>query len=287
MTTTLVKPELEAKVEGLGEIYRLNIPFDQALESLKEFGIKTPTSARELAYSRIKEGRMSSLSSNGSYTREGFLYLKDEPILLALNSPLLDLELARQAVEANKKGNYFLSDSKIYIEQKEIAENDKSKKPEQRSVLILPKRENYNIPITAFNEDELTLFLFKDKAEDYGMFLRENKINEIPVLLVDKNYVDSQEQSVLTQLWLRGLDGRSGLDGYDRGLDYSGRVRGVFEKAGEAGRTREKPTLKQKIKLPYNKRQVDSISNIVLNVKEGRFPALKLELVLKFLEGLK
>ena len=67
------------------------------------------------------------------------------------------------------------------------------------------------------------------------MFLRENKINEMPVWLVDKNYVDTKEESILTQLWLYYFDGRSDLNGYYRSLDYSDRVRGVFEKAGEAG----------------------------------------------------
>ena len=117
MTTTLIKPELEAKIKGLGEIYRVDKPFNEALESLKEQKAKV-ISSRELAYARIKEGRNSSLSNNGSYTREGFLYLKNEPVLLDLNSPLLDLQLAEKAVEGNRKGNYFLADSK-FIENKE------------------------------------------------------------------------------------------------------------------------------------------------------------------------
>ncbi len=232
---TLVKPTLEAEVEGLGKVYRLNIPFDQSLESLREFGIANPISSRDLAYARIKKGIKSSLSSNGSYTGEGFLYLKNEPVLLDLNSPLLDLELARQAVEKNRKGKYFLADSKIYREQREIAEDDKSKEPKKRKVLIIPKRESYEIPTTAFNEDELTLFLFKDQAEDYGMFLRENKVSETSVFLFDKNYIDSQEESILTQLWLRDLVLRSVLNGSNRNLSYNDGVRGVFEKAGEAG----------------------------------------------------
>lgn len=47
MTTTLIKPKLESKVEGLGEIYRLDIPFDESLESLRESKIN-PISSREL-----------------------------------------------------------------------------------------------------------------------------------------------------------------------------------------------------------------------------------------------
>ena len=112
--TTLTKPELEIKVNGFGEVYRVYAPFDQALNSLKNFGIETPISLRDLAYTRVKKGKNSPLNRYGSHTKEGFLYLKDEPILLALNSPLLDLELARQAVEANRKRDFFLIDKIVY-----------------------------------------------------------------------------------------------------------------------------------------------------------------------------
>ena len=127
MKNTLIKPILEEEVEGLGNIYRIDVPFDKALESLRDFGIKNPTSSRDLAYARVKEGRRSSLSCYGSYTKEGFLYLKNEPVLLALNSPLLDFKLAEQAVKTNRNGNYFITDKKVYVGYREKAENDKSK----------------------------------------------------------------------------------------------------------------------------------------------------------------
>ena len=49
---------------------------------------------------------------------------------------MLDLELARKAVEANRQGNYFVTnDSEIYDKYREQAEQDKNKEPEERKVL--------------------------------------------------------------------------------------------------------------------------------------------------------
>jgi len=286
MTTTLIKPTLEAEVEGLGEIYRIDRPFNKALESLREQKTKV-ISSRELAYARIKEGGDSSLCNSGSYTREGFLYLKNEPVLVALNSPLLDLQLAEQAVEANRKGNYLSTDKKVYEQYKEQAEQDKNKILQERKVLIFPKRENYEIPTNEFNENELTLFLFKDQAENYGNFLKENEINEMPVWLLDKNYVNSKEGSILTQLWLLDLDGRSGVEG-NWGFFCDSRVRGMFEKPSEAGRVFESGSKakKARLELPYTKRQVHKVYDIVSGVRDGRLPKSKLEKVVKFLDRL-
>ena len=229
---TITKSTLEAEVEGLGKIYRADVPFNEALESLNEEKAKIIFS-RDLVYARVKEGRNSSLSYNGSYTREGFLYLKNKPVLLALESPLLDLELAEQAVEENKGGNYFSDNLDVYQKYREQAEKEKKENPENRKVLILPERKNYEILTEKFNEDELTLFLFKDQAENYGKFLRKNGINELSIQLVDKNYVDFHEGTTLTQLWLHHLDDWSGVNGYNRGLYYDCRVRGMFEKPSE------------------------------------------------------
>ncbi|MEK6932832.1 MAG: hypothetical protein AABW56_03510, partial [Nanoarchaeota archaeon] len=86
---------------------------------------------------------------------KSFLYLKNEPVLFTLDSPFLDLELASQAVKANKKQRYFSIDRMIYDRYMQIAENEKSKEPEHRGVLILPERKNYEIPTRDFNGDEL------------------------------------------------------------------------------------------------------------------------------------
>ena len=225
--TTTIKPTLEAEVEGLGKIYRVNRPFNEALESLNEQKAKI-ISSRDLAYARTKKPN-GSLCNNGSYTREGFLHSKNEPYLLALDSPLLDLELA----------DYFSTDKEVYNKYREKAEEDKSKSPNGRGVIILSGGENYKIPTNRFNEDELTLFLFKDQAENYGNFLKENGIDKMPVWLVDRNYVDSEERVILTQLWLHPLDGRSCVYGDSNDFDCYYGVRGLLKKTNEVMKNKE------------------------------------------------
>ena len=221
--------KLEHVVGNLG-VYRVEAPFDEALKSLSSANCR-PISSRELAYVRVKQkDRNCSIWNFGNYTREGFLYSKNKPVLVALNSPLLDLQLAQLAVESNRRAKYFSVDNEVYERYREIAEDDKNKPTEEIAVLILPKRENYGIPTNRFNENELALFLFKDQAENYGNYLKKEGISAIPIMLIDKNYVDSNEKTFLTQLWISYLENWSVLDGSNRLLhldegDYKRDVR--------------------------------------------------------------
>ena len=269
----MAKAVLEAEVEGVGKILGVDAPFDEALASLKTEGVKYPISARDLAYSRIQKGKRSSLSTNGSYTKEGFLYAKDSPVLVSLASPLLNLGLAREATQANRNGSYFSTqDIQIYDKAMTQAEKDKNKSPEKRKVLILPSRNNFSISATE-NFDVLQ-GLLKDQAEKYLEFNGQ----DIPVYLVDKNTVDSQKGTLLTQLWFRDLDSGSVLIGNGRNLDYSDRVRGVRVSGAEGT---------QKSFESYNPKQVQQYLSILEGVRQGRLPASKLDKLITDFQGLK
>ena len=95
-------------IKGLGNIYTFEKPFDEALVLLKQKNAKL-ISSRDFAYGRRIAGQDSNLSQYGSYTRESPIYSKDVS-LLVLDSPLQNIELAKQAVQANKSGNYFQSE---------------------------------------------------------------------------------------------------------------------------------------------------------------------------------
>ncbi|MDP2925397.1 MAG: hypothetical protein Q8N99_03430 [Nanoarchaeota archaeon] len=218
----MAKAVLEAEVEGLGRILRVDAPFEEALEQLKLSEVKYPITTRDLAYSRMQKGKRSSLSSNGSYTREGFLYVKDNPVLVSLASPLLDLRLARKATQTNRTGYYFsIQDTQIYDRAMVQAEKDKSEEPEKRKVLILPSREDFAISRT--KNFELLQGLLKDQTEKYLNFNEQN----ILVYSIGKDIVDKQSGTLLTQLWFSSLDYRSELVGYSRNLSDPNRMRGV------------------------------------------------------------
>jgi len=221
----MAKTILEAQIKDIGYIFRADAPFDEALTQLRIRGVRCPISARDLAYARIQEGRGNSLGNNGSYTKEGFLYLKNNPVLLALNSPLLSQRLAKKAVQANKNGSYFFTENEqAYEKAMAKAEKDKDKKPEKRKVLILPDNKSFSI---SENENfEVLQGLLKDQAKDYLDFNKQN----IPVYLINQGQINSGKGTLLTQLWFGGLDYRSVLGGLNRNLGYL-RVRGVLNSA--------------------------------------------------------
>ena len=264
----------EAEVEGLGIIHRVAKPFDEALKTLKGAGAN-PISARDLAYARIPEGSSSSLCTSGSYIKEGSVYVSDKSLLIR-NSPLLNQKLVQKAVQAHRNGSEFNINDKLVDKYQEQAEADKNKSPEKRRVLSLNKRGNFNIPTNRFKDEELTLWLFKDLAENYGNFLKDNNINEMPAYLTENN-----KEKFANQLWLGDLDSQSILVGGSRYLNCSYGVRGVWKKSAKGA------SQKISAKLPYTPKQLTKISNVVEGVRQGNLPASRLEKVLNFFENLK
>ncbi len=241
----------------------------------------------ELAYTRIQTGKQSSLCNNGSYISAGFSYLKEELPLFSFNSPLLNQELAEKAVKANRNGNYFTTLDKIlYIKQREIAEMDKTKDPEKRRVLILPERKNFVISPTENQKILYAIFNSRNNkipVEDLaGKYLKFLNQDNILVNLIDPKTVDSLEGTVLTQAWLYGLGGRSGLGGGSRSLKYGSRVRGVQKETAEGSLQNIK-----NIKLPYSPKEIKKYSDLIQKVRKGDIPNSKLEKVIIFLDKLK
>lgn len=235
-----LKPAKEAEVEGVGRILRIDTPFDAAVKAMEKVGAEL-IDTRDLAYARIKTGKNSSLSDNGSYTIAGYLYAANEPPLRARISPLLDADLAKKAVRANREGRYFSTDAGIYNKYLKMAKEDKSKKPEKRRVIILPSRETFSISPST-NKDVFSA-AFEDVGVEYLSFIGQDSIK---VYTVDKNTVDGQDGTILTQEWFLRLGDESGLVGLDRGLGYDDRVRGVLKEGdGASGRKIEAYTPKQ------------------------------------------
>ncbi len=218
---------VEAEIEGLGNIVRVEASFDESLASLRDKE-SNPISPRDLAYARMRVSKNHSLNKDGSYTASGFLYAKNANPLFALESPLLDSDLVGRAIKANRNGRYFSTENtELYEKYLATAEDDKSKNPEERRVLILPSK---NFKISAKNNPQIFGGIFKDVADKYLEF---TGFPDLDVYLVDEDIVNDQKGTLLTQLWLRWLAGRSGLDGEIWGLGYNYRIRGVSV-SGEA-----------------------------------------------------
>ena len=109
--------------------------------------------------------------------------------------------------------------------------------------LEFPKKD-IKMPVERFGEDELTIFAIGDgdskKAQNYGDFLEDVGIKEMPVHVVDSDYVKTRNKPFERLLWFAPLPGRSNLDGnYIRDLHVNYWVRGVRE-ISDAVRTRQK-----------------------------------------------
>ena len=204
--------------------------------------------------------------------------------MLVLDSPLQNIELAKQAVQANKSGNYFQSeDNELFKKYLNQAEKDLKKAPEKRKVLILPSDENFDISRT--QNFDFARGLFKDQAELYLKFLEDSeyKLNSIRFYPVSEETRNKSENPIITELWLCGLacDGWSVLSGYYWDLSGSNRVRGADL------RSREATEPSQKIAKTYSQRELERYSRILEGVKSGKLPNSKLEQVLGFFEELK
>lgn len=214
----------EAVIGGKSIVY-VDAPFDKGYHLIASRNGKIIT-GRDLAHGRIQTGAGHSLSQSGSYIREGILYdTKGEarPLLLSVSSILENTKKATQAHRGDKE--YFPTEKTVETYRNQ-AEEDMNKNPEDRRVLILAQTENFEIPTDRFNEEETTLWLFKDQAKAYGDYLKVNGIKKMLVWLVGKSYTKDQKKPFERQLWLHRRF-RSELVGYYRRLDYYIRVRGV------------------------------------------------------------
>lgn len=206
-----VQPE---KQYNLKSAY-VEAPFDKAKAELEKEGYRI-ISLEENAKLRMQKGKNAFISQNGNHVQEAVIHDKAKGIFLT-KYPII-IKNAEKATDCHRHGNEFFIDK----EQTENALKDSAK---------FPKTENYSIPTDRFGEDEITDFAFGKIAKDYGLFLKDAGINEMPVW-----FASLKDKPFARQLWLRGRGSGSDLDGYGRYLDYNCRVRGVRESAEGAAR---------------------------------------------------
>lgn len=207
MTTTLSQPSLYVEK-----------PFDKALEELDRKGQRIIT-LPENARLRIQEGPNSQVSQYGNYTKEGFIYRPKDKSLFVKRSPVLDNP--SEATESHRNSEEF------------FPTEDQIERAKASGSYELPDKD-FSIPTDRFSEDPFTVFALEDTAGEYGLFLKENGINEMPVRLVGGKDVTQQDKPFARQLWFHRLGSGSGLGGSGRYLDYDSRVRGVPKESGEA-----------------------------------------------------
>lgn len=267
----MAKAKLLEQVKGLGDVYLVRASFDEQLSSLNEMGIKYPISVRDASYLRL-HGQ----DTSGIRTCHAPILAKNSPVIIARISPLVeDIEMARQAVDAHRKGEYPSFSADVYSQWNDIAEKDKSKKPENRRAIILTERRDYRI----HRDSDEARFFWRDTREKY--FARFVSGDSIPSWQVNPEMIDSQAGTIVNYTWFSSPEDESDLafrGGYLYSDDWAF---GVLKKPAKAG--------SQKISegLPYTKADILRISKIIDGVRKGDLPASKLERALQFLDKLK
>jgi len=193
-------------------------PFDQTLKALKSQGYKL-ISLEENAGLRMQERENHDVSTNGNWVKEGALYVPGKGRFITRLSTVLDDP--RKATQAHRNGKeYFVSGEQVKMDL------------EFRDSVQVPYDVN-GIPTDRFGEDVITMFCFGKNAKDYGLFLKDYGIKEMPLWFNKENYVQKQGKSYANQLWFRWLGLRSGLVGDHRNLLFynNNRSRGVKVRA--------------------------------------------------------
>ncbi|MGV8150525.1 MAG: hypothetical protein ACP5NV_02235 [Candidatus Woesearchaeota archaeon] len=215
----------EVNVEGLGKIFYCNdSAYDKASYAVLEESDELIT-FRDLAYARIQEGKNSSVSQNGSYVKEGSLFVPNaNNKRIWLRESLVYINPAL-AVNAHSKGKEYLlsEDFNVDVHLEHVGRDN---------YFIL--KDTSNVPTNRFGEDERTVWAFQDQAENYGKFLEGAGKSSISIYMHTGNdkHIDKQSRPFANQLWLRGLVDDSSVKG-GRSLDYDSWVRGV-QRIGEA-----------------------------------------------------
>lgn len=218
----------EAEFNGK-EIWRANAPFDEARQALNG-------KIERLVYiSEITDGRLAlpknhSLNQDGSYTAHGISYVKGAQPLFVRDGILAnDLELAKNATQANRDRKYFTTEGKDNYESSlAIAGEDKGKSPIERRVLILPSRNNFQMSMTE-NAETFEGVLGNSREK----YLQHADRKNIMFYLVNPSTVDSQDGELLTQAWFRSRDSGSYVNGNygdlrcGRVLHCGSRTRGI------------------------------------------------------------
>lgn len=162
------------------------VPFDVGKEALEKGGYPEIISLEYNARLRMSEGKNAFISRKGNCVREGLLWVpKESRYFLTKRSPII--KNPNEATNMNRCGLEY----ELTNEQVEMALED--------SVKIL----EVNIPTKRFEEYPETMFAFGHFAEDYGLFLADVGIENIPICLQSPH---DKHKAWIRQVWFDSLD---------------------------------------------------------------------------------
>lgn len=202
---------LDEVTSGGIESICVSAPLDKAIKYFDKKGHQI-ISLRDNAILRMQEGVNSFVSKNGNFTREGVLYVPGKGTFITKISPLI--KHAEEAIHEQRGGvEYYLTDKQV----EEALEN---------AVQIKQRSSNF-IPTNRFGCYSVTARVFGNIAKEYGNFLREAGIKEMPCVPYHDKGMDYARQ-----MWFAPVssNGRSELGSSPSRIlrvSYKNKIRGV------------------------------------------------------------
>ena len=198
--------ELEAEVkvnEKDGDfIYRLynkRAQFNRGYNALKSIKAEV-AGAKDLIYLTMKKGG-GILLDLGSVLREGCLnipkgiYPPRGGILLLRESLILEsVEAVKEATCSHEgRTEFYVSDqlTKRYLRE--------AKQKSGKAILL---KSHPPLPTLSFGNDERTIFLFEDLADEIGRFLNGRGKNEMLFYFDNEDTINKHDKAYANQLWL-------------------------------------------------------------------------------------
>jgi len=225
---------IDIKSKGKPVSAYIYAPFYRGVEILKRQGYRL-ISLEKNARLRIQKGKYADISQDGNFVREGILYVPDKGVFLVKKSPIL--KYVEEGLTCNIDEKDFYAYAPEIQEEFEMALKD--------SVRI----DATQIPTNRFKDNDITTFAFDKIAEDYGKFLQEAGIKEMPICFNNSNYDNKQKTQFARQMWFGNLLHKSGLSGFES-LTHYYNIRGVFDaRCAKNLKAVKKPTLEQIVSL--------------------------------------
>ncbi|MDD5651029.1 MAG: hypothetical protein PHF86_11540 [Candidatus Nanoarchaeia archaeon] len=175
-------------------------------------------SLEENARLRIQEGKNSSVSRHGNWTKAGLIYFPRAAFLVKESFPIMrDARTAYFSymnIGNHDGGHYYLNNYQL------------------REALIgsieIPAQLE-SISCDQFGENKITQFLFGEYAKAYGKFLQESGIKEMPIKLcnLESEYFSSSKNFFATLFWFDSLNHNDSCLYGNLGLNFFNGVRGV------------------------------------------------------------
>lgn len=227
----------------------INGPFDETLKTLKKNNYRL-ISLEENAKLRMQEGRNAYCSKTGNWVQEDFVYVPGRGVYLSKNSPIC--ENPDKATNCDRSGNKF------YLTDEQIG------KSFTNSVLLSRNAKDFKIPTKEFKNNKITIYAFGNSAEDYGLFLREAGIKEMPIWFTD---LEDKAFAEKVHFWNLSLDTESALSS-NLSLTYD-KSRGIYEAPKGLSQT-------QNFSESYTKKDLE----ILKQVRKGNLAPKNLEKII-------